>query len=461
MHSHQCIMTKMKFRCGFVFFYLYIGITLALTTTSSPTLKSCSNDNKLVPSKMMGSSNFESIVIGKSNPNDGQDEVSNSGSSDILAPSTGETALLQYGRLFSSSSDAESSAPIGGIRSMSRNERILRIVLSWTLLIFAKSVALGSPLYFRSLIERAAIIDKSLIMAESFNTKRSLFLDFEKGFESLVQASALGLMIGYGATRLASGFIQLTSELILSPVTTTVAEILPKQAFSAALRSASKRSDDSVRLPSSKKNAKDINGANNLDESSTSGFARRALDRGLRASNQLLYRSIFNLLPSFIESFCVLVLIWKKTNWILGITAGAVASTFVLVTSYIMQYRLRFMRAQLADEGTANGFAEDALSMAETVASFGTIHTEESRYSKALRGVSRSAITVRRSFSVLKLIQAFILGLGSSAIVFSAWATSHSYLVHMGSEAAQSRRSIAGTLVLAQVQYPVGCVLCL
>ena len=85
---------------------------------------------------------------------------------------------------------------------------------------------------------------------------------------------------------------------------------------------------------------------------------RRALDRGLRASNQLLYRSIFNLLPSFIESFCVLVLIWKKTNWMLGLTAGIVANTFVIVTSLIMSYRLRYMRAQLSNEGTANGFAE-------------------------------------------------------------------------------------------------------
>lgn len=144
------------------------------------------------------------------------------------------------------------------------------------------------------------------------------------------------------------------------------------QAFSAALRSASRRTDESA----GQVNKKVTSG----EDTSTSGFARcsflisfsclqyhfiifavirrRALDRGLRASNQLLYRSIFNLLPSFIESFCVLVLIWKKTNWMLGLTAGLVANTFVVVTSLIMSYRLRYMRAQLSDEGTANGFAE-------------------------------------------------------------------------------------------------------
>lgn len=42
----------------------------------------------------------------------------------------------------------------------------------------------------------------------------------------------------------------------------------------------------------------------------------------------------------------------------LGLTAGIVANTFVIVTSLIMSYRLRYMRAQLSNEGTANGFAE-------------------------------------------------------------------------------------------------------
>ena len=115
------------------------------------------------------------------------------------------------------------------------------------------------------------------------------------------------------------------------------------------------------------------------------------------------------------------------------------------------------MRAQLTDEGTANGFAEDALSMAETVASFGSIPTEEMRYSKALRGVSNSAIKVRRSFSVLKLIQALILGFGSSAIVFSAWVTSSSKLFDAVGGVGVKRESVAGTLVLAQALFAQLC----
>jgi ABC-type multidrug transport system fused ATPase/permease subunit len=97
--------------------------------------------------------------------------------------------------------------------------------------------------------------------------------------------------------------------------------------------------------------------------------------------------------------------------------------------------------------------------MAETVASFGSIPTEERRYARALRGVSNSAIKVRRSFSVLKLIQALILGLGSSAIVFSAWMSSSSRLFEStgGSSLHRHQDSIAGTLVLAQALFAQLC----
>jgi hypothetical protein len=73
-----------------------------------------------------------------------------------------------------------------------------------------------------------------------------------------MEASALGLVVGYGATRITAGFVQLTSELLLSPVTTSVAEILPNEAFSAALESASKRSGE----------------ADSSAPTSSSGFAR-------------------------------------------------------------------------------------------------------------------------------------------------------------------------------------------
>ena len=71
--------------------------------------------------------------------------------------------------------------------------------------------------------------------------------------------------------------------------------------------------------------------------------------------------------------------------------------------------------------GIANGCAEDALSLAETVASFGAIKLEEDRYASALGRVSRSSMKVRYSFSLLKLMQSIILGLGRGALILVTW----------------------------------------
>ena len=75
-------------------------------------------------------------------------------------------------------------------------------------------------------------------------------------------------------------------------------------------------------------------------------------------------------------------------------------------------------------KGIANGCAEDALSLAETVASFGAIDLEEERYANALARVSKSSMKVRYSFSLLKLMQSIILGVGAGTLILVTWKTS-------------------------------------
>ena len=82
-----------------------------------------------------------------------------------------------------------------------------------------------------------------------------------------------------------------------------------------------------------------------------SGFARRALDRGLRASNQFLYRSIFNLLPAFVETLCVVCMMIQRAGMAVGLTAAAVAYSFVGLTMFVMKKRIPILRRQLRDEG--------------------------------------------------------------------------------------------------------------
>jgi len=352
-------------------------------------------------------------------------------------PETMETARLQLSRLFDRN--------VGSLK-MSRTERYARIIVGWSLLLTAKSIALASPLFFRSLVNKGKVVD-GLIAAHG-----------PMALDTLLQASALGLILGYGSAKLAAGFVQLVCELILSSATVSAAEALPKEAFAAALASASRRWDDGV-VGAAGTGAREKGLASGAaaaaggQDEGRSGFARRALDRGLRASNQFLYRTIFNLLPSFVESFCVVCLMVQRAGYVVGLTAGLVAYTFVGLTMFIMHKRMPILRRMLRDEGVANGCAEDALSLAETVASFGAMRLEEDRYADALAGVSRSGMRVRYSYSFLKLVQSIVLATGAATLIYVTWKTA-THPMYMAAKGAvttlDSRFSVAGQLVLVQ-----------
>jgi ABC-type transport system involved in Fe-S cluster assembly fused permease/ATPase subunit len=261
---------------------------------------------------------------------------------------------------------------------------------------------LGSPLYFKRLITLSTSVN-----------------EVDLGNKA-IQSIATGFIIGYGMSKIASGFIQLISDNILYPATLEAAELLPSEAFNAALREASMRSDDYYENLKNK-NKKESAAAVESGGEGQTGFARRALDRGLKASNQFLYRTIFNLFPSIVEAFCVVILIYNKTGPKVGLVSAIVGSIFVVVTAKVMHARIPIQRNMLKAEGVANGCADDALALAETVAAFGSEVLETERYSKALSGVSDASIRVRRSFSLLKLLQSTILGFGAAAVAFTAW----------------------------------------
>lgn len=308
------------------------------------------------------------------------------------APTTVETAFLQWSRLFDKTGD------------MSQAEKVSRTMSSWVLLIVAKLTSLGSPLYFRSLILNLA--------SEEATTA---------GMLGMVN---LGFIIGYGLSRLSSAVVQFISEFILSPVFSSAAAVLPNEAFSASLKSAGRRKGDKKKRDMIFDGVSQVLDAAGGTDEGPSGFARRALDRGLRASNQFIYRSIYSLFPSLIETFFVLSFIFFKLGATVGAVSATVACLFVCSTTFVMNKRLPILRKQLRDEGIANGYVDDALSSAETVVAFGANSIEEKRYRDALGNVGRSALDVRTSYCLLKLLQAFILTLGSVAVIYTGCKTS-------------------------------------
>jgi ABC-type multidrug transport system fused ATPase/permease subunit len=354
-------------------------------------------------------------------------------------PNVFETALLQFMLLFS---DNIPQHKIEKSVEISRASRIFRIIVSWSLLLVSKLIGISSPLYFQGLVENANDADYA---SKSLGT-----------VHLVIQTSAIGLMIGYCGSKLLSAVVQLISEFVLFPATTSVAEILPNQAFSAALRNAYKRNGTSIQKKIAGNEAKSP--SISASEKATAAYARRVLDRGLKAANQFLYRSIFNLLPAYVESICIVVLISYKTTQLLGVTAAVVAFSFVYITSAFMHYRVNIIRKQLAAEGTVNGFAEDSLALAETVASFGTMEIEEKRYADGLKNASKVEVEVRQSFSTLKLMQVLILGLGTTILMYCAWLpVSYKDPDSLSAGDSSDTSSIARNLMLSQSLFAQLC----
>ena len=326
----------------------------------------------------------------------------------------------------------------------------MRIIISWCFLILAKVVALSTPLYFHALIDKASQFDSS---PTKVDTDKSIVIKFGL-LNASIESAVLGLMVGYIATRISAGAIHLLSEFILFPATTSVGELLPRQAFTSALLIASQRNEVTSSSIIAGGNVKKSS-AGIVKQQDIGGNARRMLDKGLKSSNLFLYRSIFNLLPSIVESIFIVILMSYKTNRIIGITAGVVAYTFVYITSSIMHRRAFMIRHLRNEENTANGYAEDSIALAETVASFGTSAIEELRYASALKQISKMENVVRESFSYLKLIQVVILGIGSSILIISTWIShdKNNSNVSGGSDG----KTINGSLLLSQALFSQLC----
>lgn len=264
----------------------------------------------------------------------------------------------------------------------------IRIIFGWMSLVIAKALIMASPLFFKELINTSKDVDKT-------NISSAIFAN-----------SMLGLILGFGLSKFASGLVQYFGDIIVHPLTISASEILPIEAYSSALKLSTR----------SKQMQKSASEESLLQ---TTPSSARALDRGLRASNLFMYRAVYNLMPAILEVLFVVGLMITKAGVLVGITASIIAITYIVVTFSLMQKRIPKLRQQYSSEATAFGFAEDAIVNSESVKAFGTRMHEINVYKAALNDVSDSCIASRKSFSQLKCVQSAILGIGATLILLA------------------------------------------
>ena len=150
------------------------------------------------------------------------------------------------------------------------------------------------------------------------------------------------------------------------------------------------------------------------------GVLSRAIDRGIKGIEFLLFFVLFNVLPTLLEIGLVCGILWYLFDWRFAAVTLVMISGYVGVTFSITEWRIRLRREMNRADNEASGKVIDSLLNYETVKYFGNEEHEARRYDQAMQDYERAAVKSRTSLSVLNIGQAIVVATGITIIMVLA-----------------------------------------
>ncbi len=249
-----------------------------------------------------------------------------------------------------------------------------RVALALGFLVAAKVANVGVPLLLKQLVDR---------------------LDIKPGDATALLVVPLGLIVAYGALRLATSLFTELRELIFAKATEGASRSISLQVF-RHLHALSLR----FHL-----------------ERQTGGMTRD-IERGTRAVHSLISYSLYSILPTLIEVGLVLTLLGVKFDaWFAGITLIALL-LYIGFTVAVTEWRTLFRRQMNELDSTAHTRAIDSLLNYETVKYFGNEDFEARRYDENLERLRRAGLKSQSTLSLLNTGQQLII---AAALVAMLW----------------------------------------
>ncbi|HXF46229.1 MAG TPA: ABC transporter ATP-binding protein/permease [Burkholderiaceae bacterium] len=210
-------------------------------------------------------------------------------------------------------------------------------------------------------------------------------------------AVPLGLIVAYGALRLATSVFTELREFFFAKVTQAAVHTLALKTF-RHLHALSLRFHLERRT----------------------GSLTREIDHGIRGISSLISFSLYSILPTLIELSLVLgYLLWNYEIWF----AVIVAASLVLYVSYtfsVTNWRTRFRREMNELDAKASARAVDSLLNFETVKYFNNEEYEARRYDATLAAQERAAIKSQQSLNLLNAGQQLIIAVGLTLMLWRA-----------------------------------------
>jgi ATP-binding cassette subfamily B protein len=154
-------------------------------------------------------------------------------------------------------------------------------------------------------------------------------------------------------------------------------------------------------------------------ERQTGGLSR-AIERGTKGVEFLLFFVIFNVVPTLLEIGLVCGILWWIFDWRFAAVTAATVAAYVVFTFKVTELRIVYRRRMNDADSAANTKAIDSLLNFETVKYFGNEDHEARRYDLGLRDYESAAVQSRVSLSALNTGQAAIISLGITVIMAMA-----------------------------------------
>ena len=150
------------------------------------------------------------------------------------------------------------------------------------------------------------------------------------------------------------------------------------------------------------------------------GGLTRAIERGAKGIEFLLFVLLFNVVPTLLEIGLVCVILWRLYDvWFAAVTFVTIAG-YIWYTFGVTEWRTKYRRRMNESDSEANTKAIDSLLNYETVKYFGNEEHEARRYDVALSGYEKAAVKSRTTLSTLNVGQAGIIAVGVTLIMLMA-----------------------------------------
>ncbi len=262
-----------------------------------------------------------------------------------------------------------------------------RVLLALAFLVLSKVANVGVPLVLKDIVDALDANGHSVLVLP------------------------LGLLLGYGALRLASSLFNELRDSVFARVR------------HGAMRKVSIRVLEHLHRLSLRYHL----------ERKTGGISRD-IERGTRSVSSLLNYMVFSILPTLVEVALITgILLGKYDRWFVIVAIASVVA-YIVFTFRITEWRMKYRVRMNAMDSKANTQAIDSLINYETVKYFGNEAHELRRYNESLEQWEDAAVKSQTSLSALNIGQAAIIATGVTTLMVLA-----------------SKGVVAGTLTLGDL----------